>query len=87
MREILYDQVKAAQYMARLLRAKYFSAEDSVNFFEYLYFMGGNLNHLLHNVIEDIKAERDVPEKKKLLNYSILLKEIVALLLEIYMKF
>ena len=67
MREILYDQVKAAQYIARLLRGKYFSAEDSVNFFEYLHFMGGNLNHLLHNVIEDIKAERDIPEKKEAL--------------------
>ena len=71
MREISYDQVKAAQYMARLLRAKYFNTEDGDNFFEYLHHMGENLKHLLRNVIEDIKNERDVPEKQEALKLLI----------------
>lgn len=44
MREILYDQIKAAQYMARLLQAKYFTVEEDDNFFDYIIGIGGNLN-------------------------------------------
>ena len=67
MREILYDQIKAAQYMARLLQAKYFTVEEDDNFFDYIIGIGGNLKHLLRNVIADVKAERDVPEKQEAL--------------------
>lgn len=67
MSEILYDQVKAAQYMTRLLQAKYFPIEKGHSFFEYIRDMGGNLKHLLRNVIEDVKSQRDVPEKQEAL--------------------
>ena len=50
MREFFYDQVKAAQYMARLLRAKNFDSEEGGNFFEYLISIGGNLRHLRNGV-------------------------------------
>ena len=64
MLEILYDQVKAAQYMVRLLQAKYFAVENTDNFFDYFNGIGGNLRNLLRNVIEDVQDERDVPEKQ-----------------------
>ena len=44
MGEFSYEQVKAAQYMARLLKVNYFSFEDGDNFFEYLCYIGGNFN-------------------------------------------
>lgn len=47
MPEILYEQVKAAQYMARLLRAGYFYIERGDNFFDYLIGIGVNLKRLL----------------------------------------
>lgn len=47
MPEILYEQVKAAQYMVRLLRAGYFNIERGDNFFDYLIGIGVNLKRLL----------------------------------------
>ena len=55
MPEILYDQVKAAQYMVRLLRAGYFNIERGDNFFDYLIGIGVNLKRLLKGVIEDVE--------------------------------
>ena len=69
MSEILYDQVKAAQYMARLLRAKHFNIEEGDNFFDYIRGIGGNLKRLLRGVIEDVKDSRgSISEKENLLN-------------------
>ena len=71
MSEILYEHAKAALYMARLLRAKYFTADEGgssfFEYFEYLDNMGGNLRHLLRNVINNVKGERDIPEKQEAL--------------------
>ena len=68
MPEILYEQVKAAQYMARLLHEKYFNINDG--FFDYLRSIGANLKSLLKNVIEDVEnwsGGRDKEEVLKLL--------------------
>lgn len=69
MPEILYEQVKAAQYMARLLREKYFNIERGDDFFDYLHGIGVNLKRLLKDVIEDVKDSRgSISEKEGVLN-------------------
>ena len=68
MSEFLYEQVKAAQYMARLLRAGYFKIEYADNFFDYLRGIGANLEHLLKGVIEDVENWRGGLEKEKIYN-------------------
>ncbi|MBR0079041.1 MAG: ATP-binding protein [Synergistaceae bacterium] len=66
MPEILYDQVKAAQYMARLLHEKYFNIDDG--FLDYLRFIGANLKSLLKNVIEDVENWSGGRDKEEVLN-------------------
>ena len=68
MDEILYGQVKAAQYMVRLLRAKYLSIDRGDNFFDYLSAIGVNLRRLLRGIIEDVKGGHCGFDKEKLLN-------------------
>lgn len=72
MPEILYEQVKAAQYMARLLRAGYFYIERGDNFFDYLIGIGVNLKRLLKGVIEDVEngGSSDKEKVLELLNMS-----------------
>ena len=68
MSEILYEQVKAAQYMARLLRKKYFNIENDDDFFDYIRGIGANLKRLLKGVIEDVENGGGGRDKEEVLN-------------------
>lgn len=68
MSEFLYNQVKEAVYMCRLLRARHYNfvRDDCLQFFEAL---GGNIMHLINKIIEDIKTASNIPKRAEIIKY------------------